>query len=114
MTTLLDPVHYPWPRPNDGKLIGWDVATGSPIWTADTKENKIYDAVYTPDGRRIVTSHQAKIKVWDAATGRLVYAWNAHGPESPILSIDLAPDGRNLLSTASDGTFKLWPTFAAQ
>ncbi|MBE7453483.1 MAG: hypothetical protein HS111_32870 [Kofleriaceae bacterium] len=52
----------------------------------------------TPDGRRIITSSGlGELRAWDPVTGAL--AWSAGG----ALYAALSPDGRWVLSAASDG-----------
>jgi WD40 repeat protein/tRNA A-37 threonylcarbamoyl transferase component Bud32 len=104
---------------NLGRLIRWDVATGNPIWKITKNGDKAYHAFFTPDGRRIFTSHRAKIKIRDADNGNLIYSWNsqtdpADAPDDSVFSIDLSPDGNTLLSAGAGHAMRIWPADPAR
>jgi len=46
------------------------------------------------------------IKLWDAATGRLLRTLKAH--KDPVRAIAFSPDGKRLISGSVDRTVKLW------
>ena len=57
----------------DGMARVWDAATGQPITPPLRHASWLYAAVFSPDGRRVVTaSDDHTARVWDAASGQRV------------------------------------------
>ncbi len=93
----------------DGLMVCWDVTSGRMHWERDCEGNKIYSAIYTPDGGRIFIGGVGSISVYEPSAGQFVMKWSAH--EGAVYSLSFSPDRRNLLSTGNrDGSFKVWPT----
>ena len=46
------------------------------------------------------------VRVWDAATGRLLLTLRRH--ETPVRSVAFSPDGRTIVSTDEGGAALLW------
>ena len=46
----------------------WDVATGKPLWTAMV-EGSWPGLAYSPDGKRVAVVKEARVRIWDAASG---------------------------------------------
>jgi WD40 repeat protein len=57
------------------------------------------------DGRRIVSSGEKGMGLWDVATGKEVFRFTGH--EGVVWSVRCGP-GRRILSGGFDGTMRLW------
>jgi WD40 repeat protein len=94
---------------NDDRVRLWDATTGQPIPGATLVHGSPITALaYSPDGRILgVGCRDGSGRLWDAATCRPL------GPplvQRGILGgVAFLPDGGSFLTTAADGTTRLWP-----
>src|SRR5207253_5379869 len=79
----------------DGTLRVWDLETGRDVWTAGGGI-KIDGVAFSPDGRTLASSWQqdGTVHVRDAATGRLLTSFRAHGQQ--VFTLAYSPDGATL------------------
>ncbi|MBW4522204.1 MAG: TIR domain-containing protein [Scytolyngbya sp. HA4215-MV1] len=62
---------------------------------------------YSPNGKTIASGSSDKtIKLWDAATGKLLHTLEGH--QNPVWSVSYSPDGKTIASGSFDKTVKLW------
>jgi WD40 repeat protein len=64
--------------------------------------DQIVDLYYAQDGKRIVTSGWGSIRIWEAATGRLL--GKILGGEGQIETMAVTPDGRTICATGCNIT----------
>jgi WD40 repeat protein len=98
----------------DGKMLAsggatlrlWDVASGK-------QERVVKDAggvdvvAFLPDGKRVATGgRQARLRQWDAATGKEVGVSEAH--DLPPLQASFSPDGKTLAVASGEPFVRLW------
>lgn len=75
----------------------FDVQSGKLVLTLAGNDDAIREAVFTPDGNRIVTSSvNGQLRIWDAATASLL--WSIEETKLPINSIGLSNDGRQMVA----------------
>jgi len=87
----------------------WDPATLDQTAQYDKQIGLVYCLAYSPDGRRIATSHinDAKaVAVWDARTGEEIHVFRDIPCHTHRLRY--SPDGRLLLAGCTDGTVRIW------
>ncbi|MGF1481129.1 MAG: WD40 repeat domain-containing protein [Cyanophyceae cyanobacterium] len=91
---------------NSGRVIFWNLRTGTIISEFSAHTESIRGLVYTPDGNRLITgSNDRTVKVWDLLSGQLLYTFTGH--TGPIRGLVLNPDGETLASASNDGV-RLW------
>jgi len=107
----------------DGKILAsasadrtvklWNVATGKRTDTLSQPLKELYAVAWSSSGRRLFAGGvDNRIRVWEVSeaaaetTNPLLLSKFAH--EGAILNLALAPDGKSLLSSADDGTVKLF------
>jgi WD40 repeat protein len=67
----------------------------------------VRSVVFSPDDARVLSgSADRTVKLWDAATGRLIRNFIGHSGE--IRSVAISPDGARILSGSDDKLLKLW------
>jgi len=72
------------------------------------EERAINTAVFSPDGRKIVTaSDDHTIRIWDVASGRLLHTM---ADSDEVRSAVFSPDGRKIVTASSDNTARIWDT----
>ena len=82
---------------DDGRIEILDEPTSEPILSLRGHEQLVGRLVWNPDGKRLASWRQYRVKVWDAESGREVCSLS--GCRFPIV---WSPDGR-LLATATQG-----------
>ena len=74
---------------------------------------EVETAVFSPDGRRILTaSSDRTARIWDAQTGAVLTQMRGH--KAPVLSAVFSPDGRRVLTASEDATARLWDALSGK
>lgn len=69
--------------------------------------SQITAAVYTPDGRFVVSAGgDTTLRLWDAQSGREIRSMLGHS--AAVTSLAVFPDGRRVVSSSWDRTVRLW------
>jgi eukaryotic-like serine/threonine-protein kinase len=84
-----------------------DAASGKEQLTLKGHTEHIHGAVFSPDGRRIVTGSWDKTaKLWDAASGAELLEFKGHSDR--IFAVAFSPDGQRIATGSGDHTIKVW------
>jgi WD40 repeat protein len=90
------------PQPDEGQIFLWDPASDRPPIPLAEQAGPVHFAALTPDSRFVAgTEAGGKIRVYDAATGRLVRTFAGRPYE---FHPTFTPDGTILATTAADRT----------
>jgi WD40 repeat protein len=88
------------PKGKDPKTPGKDT---KPPMAVDYEMTSV---AYSPDGARLAASNlSGKVRIWDAATGKLLQTIKC--PEG-VWSIAFSPDGKRMATGGFDDTIKVW------
>jgi WD40 repeat protein len=63
---------------DDGTSQVWDAGTGQPVDSPLHHGEKVFEAKFSPDGKRIATVTEAAFHLWDAGTGARIGAPLTH------------------------------------
>jgi hypothetical protein len=74
-----------------------------------SSSERMWSAVFSPDGQRIVATDDAAARVWDARTHQLVFTL-PHG--DTVYDAVYSADGTRIITACGDGTVRIWDAAA--
>jgi periodic tryptophan protein 2 len=90
-----------------GQLLVWEWQSESYILKQQGHFDSMNSLVYSPDGRRIVTTaDDGKIKVWDIESGFCIVTFTEH--TSGVTGCEFAKKGNVLFTSSLDGSIRAW------
>jgi WD40 repeat protein/DNA-binding SARP family transcriptional activator len=95
-------------------LIDQSMGANEPeLLTIQAHEGWIWDVVYSPDGKQIITTGKDKTaRVWDAETGMELNTMIGH--EGWVLGVSCSPDNKRIVTASSDGTSRVWDAMTGE
>jgi WD40 repeat protein/serine/threonine protein kinase len=96
----------------DGTAQVWDLSSGRGTRTLQGHIESIDVIAVTPDGQRIITGAARTVRVWDAASGRLIrnlQVWNIQEKHAKSVGrLAVTPDGQRVIGGCGDGSVVVW------
>jgi serine/threonine protein kinase len=90
-----------------GRIVRlWGVVSGEEIRRFEGHTGSVHGVAFAPGGRQILSGGDTTIRLWEAATGRLLYCCKADTDE--VLCVAMTGDGSHLLAAGGNGVVRLW------
>jgi RNA polymerase sigma factor (sigma-70 family) len=94
----------------EGTLPLWEVATGRELREMVVAPGLIHSVVFSADGSRLaVAARDESIRVLDVLSGKTSLLIEQPHDEAGVTTLGFAPDGKTLISAATDGGIHCWP-----
>ncbi len=87
-------------------IVFLDLKTRKKAFELSEKRLAVTNMAVSPDGKRLAASGPRRIYIWDIARKKLLHTIKAH--KKVIRSIAFSPNGKLLLSGATDDTVHVW------
>ena len=106
----------------NGRLAVLELATGRRVYETAPTGGRIFDVVWSPDGRELTTGgERGRVITWGADDGRLIRSFRGipalppaavdsrlATPTNDALAVAYSPDGKTIAASASDGAIRRW------
>jgi HEAT repeat protein len=93
---------------DNSPLTFWSVAAGKPVRTFGGHRGSVMAAVFTPDGKRVLSAGRDNvIAAWEAATGRQLWSWQIGTAPFVMTAVAFSPDGKRALVGRLNGALRL-------
>jgi len=75
---------------------------------------RVTQAAFAPDGRRLLVMSEGSARIYDARTGTPLTPPMSHGPTASMGHAAFAPEGRRVVTVASDHNVRVWDADSGQ
>jgi WD40 repeat protein len=71
-----------------------------------TRASSDTEAIFSPDGKRVLTGRDSTASIWDVATGHELVVLKGH--TAPLRSLRFSRDGHRVVTASLDATARIW------
>ncbi len=93
---------------NDGEIKLWEVKSGQCLKTLRRASSPIGALAFSPDGKRLLSSSDMVVTVWDVSSGYCLMPSSGRGHVNWIRAMAFSRDGKLLATGNTDQNVKLW------
>ncbi|NQT16739.1 MAG: protein kinase [Planctomycetes bacterium] len=100
---------------SDNKVRLWELESGHEVFRAEGEnrafvdlsadEGLVWSAVFSPDGRYLLTVGGNEARLWNLAAGQEVMRLSPH---SAVASANFSPDGKHIVTGSWDNSARIW------
>jgi WD40 repeat protein len=107
----------------DGSKLAVNGGDENDLWILDAKSGKVVvkgaraedgwfsHLAWSSDNKVIAAAHEhGFVVLWNAETGAMIGKLGRHEPGKPIVGFAFSPDGKTVVTSATDETVRIWPT----
>ncbi|MGH9342400.1 MAG: eIF2A-related protein [Terriglobia bacterium] len=92
----------------DNSVKIWNVATGERLYTLSDPQDGITCIAFSPSGKKIAAAgYDMRIYVWSLSEAGGTLDQSLIADEGGILQINWSPDGRQIITSSSDGSIRI-------
>jgi eukaryotic-like serine/threonine-protein kinase len=88
--------------------VVYDAETGREDFSLKDPDGFMGSAVFSPDGTRLASHGEKRIRIWDVATHQPVATWPSESWQGTVLAY--SPDGTRLAFGGMEGIVEVWDT----
>ena len=92
----------------DGTVRIWNVETGRAVRRFGEHRRLAYDATYTSDAMRVLSTGSENILLWDVETGDVERVFGNLGNQVTALTVAVSPDDQYALAGLNNGIIVVW------
>ncbi len=91
-----------------GPIKIWDAIKNETVLEFEAHADGVFGLNYSPDGRLLASVGLGEVKVWEANTGRQIWAMYGHAPGQWLVEPIWSNDGKWLATSGCDQKVKVW------
>jgi len=94
---------------SDGTVAMLSFGDQDSVPQAKKQSGAINSLAFSPNGGRFASaSADHSVKIWDAASLKVLYSLQGHG--APVVAVAFRPDGQQIVSMDTEGVVRFWTT----
>jgi RNA polymerase sigma factor (sigma-70 family) len=92
----------------DNNVLLWDTAAGRVVRELEAPPIAYNSLAFSPDGKLLTSAAGGQLRLWEAATGKLLWLHKFQDPTTAAHSVAFSPDGRALATAGYKPSVRVW------